>query len=387
MNNPHENPYAPGAGTPPPELAGRDEILESIRIAIRRNISGKSDSNFLLVGLRGVGKTVLLNKVEAIADDEKAITNFIEISINEPLSKTIIVTLRSALLKLDRIEQVKQAWRVLKSFIEAVKIKHGDTELSIDFDGEPGVADSGNLTLDLADLFVATGEAAKARKTAIVILIDEIQNMEPIELEALIMAVHRINQKKLPIMVVGAGLPNLIKLTGDAKSYAERLFKYPDIGPLNPKEAKRALVQPAEAAGVKFAEDAVDEVIKLTKGYPYFLQEWGYQAWNTSSKSPITISDIRSASQKAEENLDKNFFRSRYERLSNPQKVYLRAMAKLGTEPQKTSDIAKEIGKDSKQLSSTRDGLIEKGMIYSPEYGLAAFTVPMFDEFLKRTKN
>lgn len=388
--NPQANPYAPGAGTPPPELAGRDAILADAKLAIQRNQSGKSARSFMFVGLRGVGKTVLLNEVQAMAEEEGALTDFIEVSINEPLSKTIIPTLRAALLKLDRIkgvsEQVKKGLRVLKSFVGAIKVKYEDIEFTVDVDAEPGIADSGTLTRDLAELFLAVGEAAKARKTSIVVLIDEIQNLPADEFEALIMAVHRIDQKRLPLLVVGAGLPLLVKLSGDAKSYAERLFQYPDIGPLLPEEAARALREPAAEANVIFDGDAIEAVIEKTKGYPYFLQEWGYQSWNTADKSPITAKDVETASEIAVRRLDQNFFRSRYERLSDPQKEYLRAMAELGPGPHKTGDIAAAIGKQSSQLGPTRDALINSGMIYSPRYGYAAFTVPLFDEFMRRAE-
>lgn len=388
--NPQANPYAPGAGTPPPELAGRDNVLADARIAIERNQSGKSARSFMFVGLRGVGKTVLLNEVQAIAEEQGALTDFIEVSVHEPLSKTIIPTLRAALLKLDRIkgvsEKVKKGLRVLKSFVGAVKVKYDDVEFSVDVDAEPGVADSGTLTRDLAELFLAVGEAAKARNASIVILIDEIQNLPAEEFEALIMAVHRTDQKRLPLLVVGAGLPLLVKLSGDAKSYAERLFEYPDIGPLDPVEAARALREPAAEADVIFNDDAIEAVIEKTKGYPYFLQEWGYQSWNTAEESPITAKDVDAAGEVAVRRLDQNFFRSRYERLSDPQKAYLRAMAELGPGPHKTGDIAKTIGKQSSQLGPTRDALIISGMIYSPKYGYAAFTVPLFDEFMRRVE-
>lgn len=388
--NPQANPYAPGAGTPPPELAGRDNVLAGARIAIERNQSGKSARSFMFVGLRGVGKTVLLNEVQAIAEEQGALTDFIEVSVHEPLSKTVIPTLRAALLKLDRIkgvsEKVKKGLRVLKSFVGAIKVKYDDVEFSVDVDAEPGVADSGTLTRDLAELFLAVGEAAKARTASIVILIDEIQNLPAEEFEALIMAVHRIDQKRLPLLVVGAGLPLLVKLSGDAKSYAERLFEYPDIGPLDPVEATRALREPAAVADVIFNDDAIEAVIEKTKGYPYFLQEWGYQSWNTAEESPITAKDVDAAGEVAVRRLDQNFFRSRYERLSDPQKAYLRAMAELGPGPHKTGDIAKTIGKQSSQLGPTRDALIISGMIYSLKYGYAAFTVPLFDEFMRRVE-
>ena len=382
------NPFAPGAGAPPPELAGRDKILEDAALAIQRNKGGKSARSFIYVGLRGVGKTVLLNEVQAIAEKHGALTDFIEVSKNEALSVVIIATVRAALLKLDRLkgvsEKVKQGLRVLKSFAGAIKMKYGEVELSLDVDSEPGVADSGTLTRDLAELFVAAGEAAKSRKSSIVISIDEIQNLPKGEFEALIMAVHRVDQKKLPILIVGAGLPQLVKLTGDAKSYSERLFEYPRIGALTAHEVKRALCEPLADGGVKIADNAVNLIMSETHGYPYFVQEWGYQAWNTAKKSPITRADVAKCSKVAIRRLDENFFHSRYERLSGPQKSYLRAMAELGPGPHKSGDIARMLGKATSQLGTTRDGLIQNGMIYSPKYGYAAFSVPLFDEFMKR---
>ncbi|HPE29935.1 MAG TPA: AAA family ATPase [Parvularculaceae bacterium] len=382
------NPYAPGAGYPPPELAGRDEILADARLAIENSKAGRPARSFIFVGLRGVGKTVLLNEVQNIADDEGALTDFIEVSANEPLSKVVVATLRSALLKLDRIkgasEQVKKALRVLKSFVGAVKVKYEDIEFSLDVDAEPGVADSGTLARDLAELFLAVGQAAKARKKSIVILIDEIQILPSDEFEALIMAIHRVDQKRLPLLVVGAGLPLLVKLAGDAKSYAERLFDYPDIGPLDDDAAKRALVKPAKDEGVSYEDTAIKLVIERTKGYPYFLQEWGYQCWKARKSSVIKHADAMRAGRAAVTRLDKNFFKSRYERLSDPQKDYLRAMAELGAGPHRTGAIAEQIGKTSQQLAPHREALIQNGMIYSPRYGYAAFTVPLFDEFIKR---
>ena len=389
---PQVNPYAPGAGRPPPELAGRDAILAEARIAIQRNKLGRAARSFMFVGLRGVGKTVLLNEVRIMAEEEGFITELIEVGTKHThLSFTIIKILRAALLRMDRSkrvsEQVKRGLRVLKSFIGAAKIKYGDIEFSIDVDEEIGVADSGMLAQDLAEVFVAVGEAAKARKTAIVILIDEIQNLPAEEFEALIMAVHRTNQRDLPIMIVGAGLPSLIKMASDAKSYAERLFEYPKINSLDRKEARRALVKPAIASKIKFENEAIEAIIEHTKGYPYFLQEWGHQVWNVATKSPITIADVRKASNLAIKRLDQNFFLSRYERLSGPQKDYLRAMAELGPGPHKAADIAKAMKKTTRQIGSTRDGLIVNGMIYSPRHGMSAFTVPMFDEFMKRARN
>lgn len=386
--SPESNPYAPGAGTPPPELAGRDDILKKARIAIRRNKLGKPMHSAMFVGLRGVGKTVLLNEVEAIAEDEGAITDFIEVSSSQPLSLSIVTSMRKALLKLDRIkgvnEHVRRSLRVLKSFFSTIKVKYNDVELSIDFENEHGVADSGNLGRDLGELFIAAGTAARARKKSIVILIDEIQTLSSLEFEALILALHRTGQKNLPIMLVGAGLPNLIKQSSVAKSYAERLFEYPDIGSLEYNEARQALVAPAKVAEVSFNEDAIDYIIKLTEGYPYFLQEWGYQVWNVAKKSPVTLADVRKASKLALKRLDENFFRSRFVRLTESQKSYLIAMSALGPGPHKTGEIARQSCKSSAKLAMVRDGLIKSGMIYSPKFGYTAFTVPLFDKYMKR---
>lgn len=375
---------------PPPELAGRDELLSEARLTIQRNKNGNSARSFIYVGLRGVGKTVLLNEVQAIAEAESALTDFIEVSTNEPLSKVMIATMRAALLKLDRIknvsEKVKQGLRILKSFVGAVKMNYGDFEFSLDIDAESGVADSGSLTRDLAELFVAVGEAAKSRESSIVLLIDEIQNLPVEEYEALIMAIHRVNQKKLPVIVVGAGLPLLVKLTGEAKTYAERLFEYPKIGALNDDEARRALVEPLAEANVGIDKDALKLVTNEAQGYPYFIQEWGYQIWNKATRSPIKKSVVIKSSEAVILRLDQNFFRSRYERLSDTQKVYLRAMAELGSGPYRSGHIAQLLGKSTSQLGTTREGLINSGMIYSPKYGQAAFTVPLFDEFMKRVQ-
>ena len=389
--DPRINPYAPGAGTPPPELAGRDDILDEARLTIQRNKSGRSARSFMFVGLRGVGKTVLLNEVQSIAAEEGALTDFIEIGNQEQhLSKAIIDTLRAILLKLDRAKgvnsHVKTGLRVLKSFVGALKVKVEDLEFSVDIDSEQGVADSGTLSRDLPEVFIAAGDAAKARNRSIVILVDEIQSLSTKEFEALIMAVHRVNQKGLPLLVVGAGLPLLIKLAGDAKTYAERLFEYPEIGPLMPIDARRALVKPAAQANVTFQEEAITAIVAETQGYPYFLQEWGYQAWNMASASPITTKDIEKSSAAAIDRLDRNFFRSRYERLSDPQKAYLQAMAECGTGPYRTGQIAKLLGKSPQQVATTREALINSGAIYSPRYGYASFTVPLFNDFMNRMR-
>ena len=389
--DPLTNPYAPGAGTPPPELAGRDEILNTADLTIRRSQACRPARSLMLIGLRGVGKTVLLNRMQEMADALGAVTDFFETGANGPLAHAIANALRSALLRLDRAKstsrQVKRALRVLKSFAGGLRVRYGDIDLSItDVDAEPGMADSGTLSRDLADLFIAAGEAARDRASSIVILIDEIQNLAGDDFEALLMAVHRANQACLPVLVVGAGLPSLIKLSGDARSYAERLFDYRDIGALDPDACRRALVGPAVREGAAFSDDAIAMITARTGGYPYFLQEWGYQLWNMAHASPFTANDVMAAETVVIERLDGSFFRSRYERLTDPQKAYLRAMAEIGPGPCRTNMVARVLGRTSSQVGSTREALIAAGMIYSPRYGEASFTVPLFDEFMKRVQ-
>ncbi len=384
------NPFAPGAGTPPPELAGRQEILEQARVALERIKNGRAEKSMLLVGLRGVGKTVLLNEIENIARAKGYETAFIEAiedRSNKKLPALLMPHLRRILLRLDNAErlstQVKSALRVLQSFVSKFKIKYDLFDFSI-AEPEKGVADSGDLEFDLADLFIAVGEAAASRNTGIAIIIDELQYLEETELSALIMAVHRISQKGLPLVVVGAGLPQLVGKAGNSKSYAERLFTYPQVGQLLAADAMQALQAPVLQQGVSFTPDALTEILNITKGYPYFLQEWGYQAWNVASTKKITKEDIDTATTRAINKLDKDFFRVRFDRLTPSEKRYVRALAELGGTPQRSGDIAEKLNVPVSRIAPLRAQLIKKGMIYSPAHGDTAFTVPLFEEFLKR---
>ncbi len=274
--------------------------------------------------------------------------------------------------------------RGLAGFAKALKITFNDIEVGFDFEPEPGLADNGNLELDLGALFEEVGRAAKAADTAIVIFVDELQYVEEAELAALISALHRCTQQKLPIGVVGAGLPQLRGRAGDAKSYAERLFDYPEIGPLPETAARRALVKPAKDRAVEFTSEAVDSILQVTRGYPYFLQEWGKHAWDVASASPIAKKDVDRASLQAIAALDESFFRVRFDRLTPTQKRYLRAMAELGPGPHRSGDIAESLKRKVTAIAPIRNQLIDKGMIWSPSHGDTAFTVPLFDEFMKR---
>ena len=386
--DPVKNPFSPGAGSPPPELVGRDPTLEQARILLGRIKQKRSEKSMLLTGLRGVGKTVLLNEIEQLAQKNGYRTIFIEAHEDTALAPLIIPYLRNLLFDLNRIAGVsakaKRALAVLRSFIGAIKITMHDVTVGVDIDPEHGSADSGDLEIDLPNLFVAIGEAAEDRKCAVAILIDELQYFNQKELGALIMAMHKMQQRQLPLVLLGAGLPILPGLAGASKSYAERLFSFPDIGALSKEDAALALKEPAQAAGVVFEPSALDEIFRLTRGYPYFLQEWGYQAWNLAKTSPITLKIVQSATDLVISGLDKNFFRVRFDRLTPGEKSFLRAMAELGPHSHGIGDIADRLKIKATSLSRVRSMLIKKGMIYSPAYGDLGFTVPLFDEFMIR---
>ncbi|MFL6248177.1 MAG: AAA family ATPase [Thermoanaerobaculia bacterium] len=386
--DPIRNPFAPGAGAPPPELVGRDGVLEQATILLGRVKEKRPEKSMLLTGLRGVGKTVLLNEMERLAIGRDYRTISVEAHENKPLAVLLAPHLQRLLFELDRIAgagaKVRRGFAVLRSFLGAFKITMNDVTVGLDIDPERGAADSGDLEVDLPNLFVAIGEAAEDRKSAVAILIDEIQYFNGSELGALIMAMHKIQQRQLPVVLVGAGLPILPGMAGESKSYAERLFSFPEIGALSQRDAAKALQEPAVAVGVTFKPDALAEVYRLTKGYPYFVQEWGYQAWNRAPHSPITLGIVKEATTFVIPRLDQNFFRVRYDRLTPSEKNFLRAMAELGPGAQRTGDIADTLGVKISSLGPVRAKLIRKGMIYSPAHGDMAFTVPLFDEFMRR---
>ena len=386
--DPIANPYAPGAGTPPPELAGRDELRETVRIASERIRAGRPAKSLLLIGLRGVGKTVLLDRMRNDAEAAGLHTLRIEAPEGRSLPAILAPQLRQALIRLSRVEQARdfgqRALRALAGFAKALKVKYEDIEVGIDFDPEPGLADNGDLEHDLQALLEAAGEAARSAGTALILFIDELQYVEEEQMAALITALHRVAQRQLPVMMVGAGLPQLPGRMGRAKSYAERLFDFPLIGPLDAQAARSALEVPAAGQGVSFQPAALDKIVCETKGYPYFLQEWGKHVWDVASAPPINVEDVEQASRSAIAALDESFFRVRFDRLTPAEKRYLRAMAQLGPGPHRSGDIANVLKRKVTALGPTRNQLISKGMIWSPNHGDTAFTVPMFDEFMKR---
>lgn len=386
--DPINNPFSPGAGAPPPELVGRDQLIEEARILLGRVKQGRPEKSLLLTGLRGVGKTVLLNEIERMARTSGYQTVLLEAHEEKPLGELIYPALRSLLFELDRLagagDKVKRGLAVLRAFIGSIKLTVGDVGLGLDIEPAQGTADSGDIEIDLPNLFQAIGEAAQERQTAVSILIDEIQYVSSKELGAIIMAMHRMQQKRLPLVLLAAGLPVLPGMAGESKSYAERLFNFPDIGALSETDAARALRDPASSMGVEFQDEALREVFSLTHGYPYFVQEWGYQTWNHAAASPITLEVVRQATPKVIARLDRNFFRVRFDRLTPSEKSFLRAMAHLGPGSHRTGDIAASLGAAVSSIGPVRAKLIKKGMIYSPAHGDLAFTVPLFDEFMRR---
>ncbi|WP_263380941.1 ATP-binding protein [Granulicella paludicola] len=394
--DPVHNPYAPGAGYPPPELAGRDKLREEARISLARLRAKRAAKSLILVGLRGVGKTVLLDQLRADAEAEGICTVRSETPENRSLPALLAPQLRLALLHLNRTEAAREAvlkgLRALAGFARALKIKYGDLEVGLDAEPEAGLADNGDLEIDLTTLLEQTGRAAQSAGTAVVLFIDELQYVKQEQFAALIAALHRCAQAKLPVTIIGAGLPQLRALAGEAKSYAERLFDFATIGPLSitpgpngeMPDAERALRKPAEDAGVQITAEAVAEILRQTRGYPYFLQEWGKSSWDVAKTSPITEADVRQASIEAVAALDESFFRVRFDRLTPKEKRYLRAMSELGEGPHRSGDIAAVLGKAANSFGTIRQELIDKGMIWSPQHGETAFTVPLFDQFMKR---
>lgn len=385
--DPRRNPFAPGAGTQPPELAGRDDIIEKAAVALARIADGRPARSLVLYGLRGVGKTVLLGKIRRDAEGEGYHPVRMEAPEHRSLPAILAPPLRALLLKLDRIEAAKagarRALSALASFAK-LKMSYGDVEVSLDLEPLAGVADSGSLEADLTDLLMAVGEAARERRTAVVLMLDEIQYVEEAQLGAFLSALHAVAQEGLPLTMVAAGLPQLLGRMGRAKSYAERLFDFMPVSRLDEGAAAVAITLPIEREGARIDPEAVAEIIRATGGYPYFLQEWGKHCWDLAFDDTITLRDAENAGVTAIAELDSSFFRVRFDRLTPSEKRYMRAMAALGPGPHRSGDIAEAMGKLVTQLAPIRNALIQKGMLYSPAHGDTAFTVPMFDQFMRR---
>jgi hypothetical protein len=386
--DPVRNPYAPGAGTPPPELAGRSELINEATVALRRTEVGRPTQSPILVGLRGVGKTVLLVKINDLADKEGFHTISVEAHEGKTLPQLLAPGLRKVLLSLSTVESAKEfgrrGLRVFRSFLDAVKVKINDVELGLTISPEVGSADSGDIESDLPDLMLAIGHAAKAAKRPVALLIDELQYLSEDEFSALIMSIHKLNQSSLPVILIGAGLPQILGLAGASKSYAERLFKFPEIGALDEMDAINAIVNPARDEGVTFEKAALAQILKLTERYPYFLQQWAHEAWNVAEGNQIKAKDVLAANNNAISVLDEGFFKVRFDRCTPSERKYMRALAELGSGIQRSGDIAQLLKVKTASVAPTRSSLIKKGMIYSPSHGDTAFTVPLFDQYMKR---
>ncbi|MYF61798.1 MAG: ATP-binding protein [Gammaproteobacteria bacterium] len=382
------NPYAPGAGTPPPALVGREHVHQHAEVAINRLRNGQASKALRMVGQRCHGKTVLLNQMLLDADERGYECVLIEAPEDRSLPATLAGPLNSALIRLSRsvaaAQLARRARRSLAGFVRAMKVSYEDISVSLDLDGEEGVADSGDLDTDLTSLLAVAGEAARARGTVLALFIDELQYVEERQLGALITALHRAAQRRLPVTLIGSGLPQLVGHVGSAKSYAERMFSFPQIGPLTGEAARRALEAPAGRLGVTYSGEALDEILRITEGYPYFLQEWGSACWMIADGPVVTRSDVDAASPVAIDELDTTFFRVRFERTTPFERRYLRAMAELGPGPHRSGEVAQALARKVQSVAPTRSTLIRKGMIYSPAHGDTAFTVPLFDQYLKR---
>ena len=386
--DPIQNPYSPGAGMPPPELAGREELLERIRITLERVRLRRPAKSVLLVGLRGVGKTVLLLKMSEFAQSRGILVTRVEAPESRSLPAMLAPGLRLAMIQLARKshgrELARRALRGLAGFAGALKVKYHDIEVGLDLDPEPGLADNGDLELDLQALLEAVGEACVSANTGLAMFVDELQYVDEDELGALVVALHHMAQRRLPVTLVGAGLPQLRGRMGRAKSYAERLFDFAQVGPLEHEAAAVAISRPAEDLGVEFHREAIDMIVRESEGYPYFLQEWGKHVWDVAERSPVTELDVLGASASALAALDESFFMVRFDRLTPSERRYLRAMAELGAGPHRSGDVALELDRTVTSLGPVRAKLISKGMVWSPSHGDTAFTVPRFDGFMRR---
>lgn len=383
------NPYTPNAGAQPPAVLGRDAQLQTFDLLLRRMSAGRTEQSMIITGLRGVGKTVLLGQFRSKAQELNWVVVEREVSKHEDqqFRRQMVSAIRTALFEMSPkarwSDRMRRAAAVLKSFSVSVD-PTGTLTGGIDVDAVQGFADQQDLQADLTDLLVAVGEAAKDTDKGLVLLFDEVQFLSTTQLEALISALHKTVQRGLPVTMVGAGLPQIAELAGDAKSYSERLFKFPRIGNLNNEDSRAALVEPAQDEGADYSDEALDLALEVTGGYPYFLQELGYAVWGVAAGPTITREDIALAVPTYEAKLDESFFRVRLDRATEMERIYLRAMAELGPEAHKAQDVAAVIGRKSTQMGPTRAQLINMGLLYTPEHGHAAFTVPHFDKFLLR---
>lgn len=384
--DPYRNPFAPGAGSRPPELAGRDDILDTARVACGRAIKGRSARSMMLLGLRGTGKTVLLNEIGKIAQSEGLLVSKVESPEGESLARLLYPEMRKIMRSLSTVEAAKQitarGLKGLRGFASIFKIEVAGVEIGVE--PEPGLADSGDIQHDLPDLFSVIGQAAKVAGKGWILLIDEVQYLSGEDLSALIVSIHSMSQDGLPVLLVGAGLPQVARLAGEAKSYAERLFLYPGVGALDPASAVKAVEKPIEEEGSSIDPSALELIVNRTRGYPFFLQEWASVAWNNAEGPDISLDDASRSYDETISLLDGGFFRVRIDRLTKAEVQFVKIMSTLGDGPYAMADIAKAMNRSPSSLGPTRASIITKGMIYSTDHGYLDFTVPLFAEFMRR---
>ncbi|MEN0077010.1 MAG: ATP-binding protein [Paracraurococcus sp.] len=384
--DPYRNPFAPGAGSRPPELAGRDAILEAGKVSCVRAVQGRSARPIMLLGLRGTGKTVLLNEIGRHAEKEGLLVSKVESPEGERLARLLYPEMRKVMRSLSGVEAAKhianRGLKGLRNFASIFKIEMAGIEISVE--SEPGLVDTGDLQYDLPELFTLIGKAAKAAGRGWILLIDEVQYLSETDLSALIVALHRMSQEGLPVLLVGAGLPQIARLAGEAKSYAERLFQYPAVGPLDPISAQQAIKKPIIDEGASITEEALRIIVERTKGYPFFLQEWASVIWNNAEGPKIDFEDADKSYSETLALLDQGFFKVRIDRLTKAEVQFVKAMAQLGDGPYAMADIAKKMNRTQKSLGPSRASIIAKGMIYSTDHGYLDFTAPLFAEFMRR---
>jgi hypothetical protein len=389
--DPVRNPYAPGAGQRPPELAGRDREIKQFEIVLERVAKGRPERSMVLTGLRGVGKTVLLNSFRSMALQKLWGTGKLEArpeqSIRRPVAAALHMAVRELAPRHRAPDRIDAFLGVLKAFVlrdpKAPKGSSPTTQFGIDVPAARGRADSGDLEVDLTELFTDAASVAADLGVGIALFVDEMQDVPAADVSALCAACHELSQVGGPLIVVGAGLPHLPSVLSASKSYSERLFRYVRIDRLDREAADQALIAPAEREDVWFKQEALDALYQAADGYPYFVQAYGKVTWDVAAASPVTAADVTVAAPEAESELAVGFFGSRYERATPAEREYMRAMAAIGDEPVPTPAVAEELGRKPSSLSPARDGLIKKGLIYSSERGLIAFTVPHFGKFLR----
>ena len=381
------NPYTPGAGFMPAYLAGREKPLEDAENYLSSIQLGYPQQSVIYSGLRGVGKTVLLNAIESEAEEKDILFEHIEINENRNFIQQIANTAKKFIHKMSRKEAAKEAVRKATGLLRAFTVTYNpaDSTFTAGMDGDiPEDISTGILTDDLTDLFVSMGRTALKSEDTIIFFIDEIQYMKINEAEALISAIHRCNQLRLPIMIFGAGLPKILKMLGEVKSYSERLFRFEEIGSLEKEDAKAAIVKPAEELKVSYNEDAVKEIINVTEGYPFFIQEYCKAIWERAEETIITVEDVYNSRPEFEKRLDQSFFKVRFERSTKKEKQFMFAMVKCGDLPCTIPNVAAIMGKNVKSISPYRAQLIDKGLIYATAHAEVDFTVPQFDKYLIR---